>query len=100
MVRDLCMRVFVPAYAADVVELVPYAVVEIPAGAVVGDAEGAVRGKRGACGKKDSAPRKRASCKAWVSSKPNFKLRGRGSGCPDVDAARRDEEKLKTRVAF
>ena len=37
MVRDLCMRVFVPVDAADVVQLIPYAVVEIPARAVDAD---------------------------------------------------------------
>ena len=34
MVRDLCIRIFVPADAADVVQPIPYAVVEVPARAV------------------------------------------------------------------
>ena len=37
MVRDLCIRIFVLTHAADIVELVRYAVVEIPADAVDAD---------------------------------------------------------------
>jgi len=37
MVRDLCICILVPADAADVVQLVPYAVVKILPGAVDAD---------------------------------------------------------------